>query len=42
MIVRTQDVKNIVGFLEQYSVEIHIRKVKLTEEDCHILGLLIK
>jgi len=42
VIIRTQDVERITDFLGQYSAEVHIRTIKLTEEDSKILEALIK
>jgi len=42
LIIRTQDLKKITDFLQEYSAEIHIRVVKLTEEDVEILKMQIK
>lgn len=37
IIVRTQDVERVTGFLENYSAEVHVRTIKLTEEDTKFL-----
>lgn len=42
IVIRAEDRDKILEFLGQYSVEIHTRQVKLTEEDCRILGLSIE
>ncbi len=42
LIIRTQDLKKVTNFLQEYDAEIHIRVVKLTEEDVEILKLPIK
>lgn len=40
--VRSQDVEKVTGFLENYSAEVHIRTIKLTEEDIELLKLPLK
>ncbi len=42
VIVRSQDASTVIDFLERYFLEIHIRQVELTEEDCSILGFDIE
>ena len=41
-IIRTQDIEKVTAFLENFSAEVHIRTIKLTEEDCQILRALKK
>ena len=41
-IIRTLDVKKVTDFLENYSAEVHIRTIKLTEEDVELLKLPLK
>jgi len=42
VIVRSQDASTVIGFLEKYSLEIHVRQVELTDEDCSVLGIDIE
>ncbi|EQB73180.1 MAG: hypothetical protein AMDU4_FER2C00092G0008 [Ferroplasma sp. Type II] len=37
MILRNEDVANVLNFLEQYSLTLHVREVKLTSVDEKIL-----
>lgn len=39
IIIRDEDSEKIAEFLKEYSAEVYIREIKLTEEDCQILGL---
>ncbi|MBE3120923.1 MAG: hypothetical protein MUO73_08410 [Thermoplasmata archaeon] len=42
LIIRTQDLKKVTDFLQEYGAETHIRVVKLNEEDVKILKVPIK
>jgi len=39
IIIRTDDVEQVTGFLEQQSAIHHARVIELTDEDCMALGL---
>jgi hypothetical protein len=38
IIVRLDDVDDVVRFLSDYNAEVHVRKIELTEEDWEVLG----
>ena len=38
IIIRTEDVPQVLGFLEKYSLTLYVREVKLTGDDEKILG----
>lgn len=42
LILRLEDAEMVKQFLGQYSAEVHIREIVLTDEDRRILGLLFK
>ncbi|MCD4843758.1 MAG: hypothetical protein K8R25_04630 [Methanosarcinales archaeon] len=41
-VIQSKDKNRIIDFLERFSTEYYVRVVKLTEEDCKIMGLQIE
>ena len=41
-VIQNKDKKRVIDFLERFSAEYYMRVVKLTEEDCEIMGLQIE
>ena len=41
-VIQNKDKKRIRDFLERFFAEYYVRVVKLTEEDCEIMGLQIE
>jgi len=41
-VIQNKDKKRVIDFLERFSAEYYVRVVKLTEEDCKIMGLQIE
>ncbi len=39
VIVRTQDTLLVTDFLDEHSVEVHVREIKLDSEDRRVLGM---
>ena len=42
IIIQTDDVKQVLEFLEQHSAEYHVRVVELAERDHEVMGLLVE
>jgi len=42
IIVQSKNAHRVLTFLGQYFAIIHVRKVKLTKDDCRVLGLPIE
>lgn len=39
IIIKNQDLGTILKFLNKYSAEVQVREIKLTEEDCQLIGI---